>query len=125
MRRRDDRTRGTAPPRKLLWEREFPSAFDGARGKLSRAPTLGVHESRLPEAPNATSIRVRRITVTVIAVRCYGAAPFNGVSSAPAGDLAPEGIVFVPAVPSPNKHPLLIVGNEASGPVGVFEIVLP
>ena len=40
------------------------------------------------------------------------------------GDLAPEGIVFVPANRSPNKHPLLIVGFEASGTVGVFEIVL-
>jgi hypothetical protein len=48
--RRDDRTRGTTPPRKLLWQREFLSSFDGARGKSSGAPTLGVHESRLPEA---------------------------------------------------------------------------
>ena len=40
------------------------------------------------------------------------------------GDRAPEGIVFVPAVDSPNKHPLLIVGNEASGSVAVFQIVL-
>lgn len=40
------------------------------------------------------------------------------------GDRAPEGIVFIPAVDSPNKHPLLIVGNEASGTVAVFQIVL-
>lgn len=40
------------------------------------------------------------------------------------GDLAPEGIVFVPAVQLPNKHPLLIVGYEASGTVAVFEIVV-
>ena len=40
------------------------------------------------------------------------------------GDRAPEGIVFIPAVTSPNKHPLLIVGNEASGTVAVFQIVL-
>ena len=40
------------------------------------------------------------------------------------GDLAPEGIVFVPANRSPNKYPLLIVGYEASGTVGVFEILL-
>ena len=40
------------------------------------------------------------------------------------GDRAPEGIVFVPAVDSPNKHPLLIVGNEASATVAVFQIVL-
>ena len=40
-----------------------------------------------------------------------------------AGDRASEGIVFVPAKRSPNKRPLLIVGYEASGTVGVFEIV--
>jgi len=41
-----------------------------------------------------------------------------------AGDRAPEGIVFVPAVRSPNKHPLLIVGHEASGTVAVLQINL-
>jgi hypothetical protein len=40
------------------------------------------------------------------------------------GDRAPEGVVFVPAVDSPNKHPLLIVGHEAGGTVAVFQIVL-
>jgi choice-of-anchor I-like protein len=40
------------------------------------------------------------------------------------GDLAPEGIVFVPALRSPNKYRLLAVGYEASGTVGVFEIIL-
>ena len=40
------------------------------------------------------------------------------------GDRAPEGIIFVPAVRSPNKQPLLIVGNEASGTAAVFRIVL-
>lgn len=41
-----------------------------------------------------------------------------------AGDLAPEGILTVPAAASPTGHPLVIVGNEVSGTVAVHEVVL-
>ena len=40
------------------------------------------------------------------------------------GDLGPEGVAFVPAVQSPSKQPLLIVGNEISGTTAIFEIEL-
>jgi len=39
-----------------------------------------------------------------------------------AGDLAPEGIVFVPAGKSPINQPLLIVTNEVSGTTTVYKI---
>ena len=38
------------------------------------------------------------------------------------GDLAPESLVFVPAVDSPTSAPLLLVGNEVSGSLAVWEI---
>ncbi|MGH6892105.1 MAG: choice-of-anchor I domain-containing protein [Dongiaceae bacterium] len=38
-----------------------------------------------------------------------------------AGDLGPEGIRFVPAVQSPTRKPLVIVGNEVSGTTTVYE----
>lgn len=38
------------------------------------------------------------------------------------GDLAPEGIVFVPAADSPSGLPLLIVANETSGSTTIYEI---
>jgi hypothetical protein len=38
------------------------------------------------------------------------------------GDLGPEGISFIPAHKSPNKKPLLIVGNEVSGTTSIFQI---
>jgi len=41
-----------------------------------------------------------------------------------AGDLGPEGLVFIPAVRSPNKRPLLISSNEVSGTTAVFEVEL-
>lgn len=39
-----------------------------------------------------------------------------------AGDLAPEGIKFVPAVYSPTKNAMLLVANEVSGTVAVYDV---
>lgn len=41
----------------------------------------------------------------------------------PGGDLAPEGLKFVPAEESPTGTPLLLAAHEVSGTVAVFEIV--
>jgi hypothetical protein len=43
-------------------------------------------------------------------------------TSSAAGDLGPEGLVFVPAADSPNGKDLLIVGNEVSGTVTIFQV---
>ncbi len=40
------------------------------------------------------------------------------------GDRGPEGLTFVPAVRSPSKQPLLIVGNETSGTTAIYQINL-
>ncbi len=39
-----------------------------------------------------------------------------------AGDLGPEGLVFVPAHAAPRGKPLLVVGNEVSGTTTVYEV---
>lgn len=39
-----------------------------------------------------------------------------------AGDLGPESIKFVPAGDSPNGNPLLLIGNEVSGTVTVYQV---
>ena len=38
------------------------------------------------------------------------------------GDLAPEGVVFVPSAESPSGRPLLLVSNEVSSTVAIYEI---
>lgn len=39
------------------------------------------------------------------------------------GDLGPESLIFVPAEQSPNNNALLIVGNETSGTVSIWQVV--
>ncbi len=41
----------------------------------------------------------------------------------PQGDLGPEGMTFVSAADSPTANALLVVGNEVSGTVTVWEVV--
>ncbi|GAA5785176.1 choice-of-anchor I family protein [Chitiniphilus shinanonensis] len=45
-------------------------------------------------------------------------------TTAAAGDLGPEGLVFVSAAKSPNGKPLLIVGNEVSGTTAIYQVEL-
>ncbi|MBL7803708.1 MAG: choice-of-anchor I family protein [Saprospiraceae bacterium] len=46
----------------------------------------------------------------------------RATGTAAGGDLGPEGILFVPKDQSPNKRNLIVVSNEISGTLSVFEI---
>lgn len=40
-----------------------------------------------------------------------------------AGDLGPEGLLFIPAAQSPNGQDLLVSANEISGTIAIFRVV--
>ena len=56
--------------------------------------------------------------ITYVNNRDFSQAPDSGL----AGDLGPEGLVFIRAEDSPNGSPLLIVANEISGTTTVFQV---
>ncbi len=76
---------------------------------LERVGGIMVYNISNPEAPQF---------VQYINNRDFTGDPALGT----AGDLAPEGLVFVEARQSPSGKPLLIVGNEVSGTTTVYEI---
>jgi hypothetical protein len=47
----------------------------------------------------------------------------SSLGSSSAGDISPEGILFVEAKNSPSKKPLVIVSYEVSGTVAIFELL--
>lgn len=48
--------------------------------------------------------------------------PAAANNTAAAGDLGPEGMVFIPANESPNGMPLLVVANEVSGTTTIWQV---
>lgn len=59
--------------------------------------------------------------VDYINTRNFSVTPGSG-TLATVGDLGPEGLVFVPASQSPNGKNMIILSNEISGTVSLFEI---
>ena len=60
--------------------------------------------------------------VTYVNNRDFSVSVEDGGDLSAAGDLGPEGIVFIPAEKSTTGTPLLAVGNEVSGTTTLFEI---
>lgn len=76
---------------------------------LERDSGIAVFDVTSPDAP---------ALVQYLTTRDFTGDPAAGT----AGDLGPEGLVFVPATQSSNNKPLLIVSYEVSGSVRVFQI---
>ena len=76
-----------------------------------------------PENPTYAQMAVNRdYSVSEDDLAAAAEEDAEGDNPARAGDFAPEGVHFVPASESPLRNPLLCVGFEISGTVGVFEV---
>lgn len=82
-----------------------PYAFVG----LERLGGVIVYNVSTPTAPVYAGLLINRD---------FAGSPQNGT----AGDLAPEGLVFVPAADSPTGRPLLVTSNETSGTVTFYSL---
>jgi len=85
---------------------------------LERIGGVMVYDVSKPDAPAfVTYVNSRDFSVDTDAVD-------QDANPSAAGDLGPEGLVFISAEDSPNGKPLLVVGNEVSGTTAVYEIKL-
>ncbi len=84
---------------------------------------IATYDVTSPENPEYVQMNVNR-DYSVSEDDLAAAAEANPRSDEPAraGDFAPEGVYFVPASESPIRNPLVCVGFETSGTVGVFEV---
>jgi hypothetical protein len=85
---------------------------------LERMGGVVVYDISNPHAPFFLDYVNNRALTQPVSLEADG----ETVSNPAAGDLGPEGLLFVKAEDSPNGKPLLVVGNEISGTTTVFEI---
>jgi len=119
---------GTAPSPAQVRTADFRS-FNGEKEKLLRrgvriygptvAPKYGECVECTPEACPAVADCAASCTEECEAENC----PQAGVAGRDPGDLAPEGLLFIPAEKSPAGFgPLLVVTSEVSGSTTIFAV---
>ncbi|NBC21977.1 MAG: hypothetical protein GVY21_00725, partial [Gammaproteobacteria bacterium] len=88
---------------------------------LERVGGIMVYNVSNPQSPRFVEYRIDRD---------FGEEPSLGdtdgdgidESNPAAGDIAPEAIIFIPAADSPNGNDLIVVGNEVSGTLSIYQV---
>jgi len=103
---------------------QFPALFDDSRSDNKGPEPEGITIGTVGGQTYAF-VGLERSNVTLAfditdpANVTYTGAAYN------AGDLSPEGLLFIPAADSPSGKDLLVVSNEVSNTVTVFEVGAP
>ena len=116
----DDRSDDKGPEPEALAVGQVGSktyAFVG----LERMGGFFIFDITTPTAPVFVEHVINRDLAATFAIDDTGANLHTG-AYATAGDLGPEGMKFVPAASSPTGKALLVIGNEVSGTVSVYQI---
>lgn len=88
-----------------------------------KGSAISVYDVTTPGSPSYVQMAINRsYDVTEADLEAAAEENPDGDDPARAGDFGPEGVTFVPAPDSPVENPLLCVGYEVSGTVGVFEV---
>ncbi len=88
-----------------------------------KGSAISVYDVTNPGSPEYVQMAINRdYSVSEDDLEAAAEEDPDGDEPSRAGDFAPEGVTFVPAADSPVENPLLCVGYEVSGTVGVFEI---
>lgn len=115
----DDRSDNKGPEPEALAVFSLGSKTFAVIG-LERQGGLFTYDITTPSAPAFVGYVTNRRFMTANSSAAFRTeVETNGAND---GDLAPEGIVFVPAAESPSSKPLLIVANETSGTTTIYEI---
>lgn len=88
---------------------------------LERMGGFFIFDITNPTAPEFVEQVINRDLSASFAIDDSGAGAHSG-SYASSGDLAPEGMKFVSAASSPTGKALLLIGNETSGTLSVYQI---
>lgn len=103
---------------------QFPELFDDARSDNKGAEPEGIAIGAVGGQTYAF-VALERSNITLAfditdpANVTYTGAAYN------AGDVSPEGLLFIPAADSPSGKDMLVVSNEVSNTVTVFEVGAP
>jgi 2',3'-cyclic-nucleotide 2'-phosphodiesterase / 3'-nucleotidase / 5'-nucleotidase len=83
---------------------------------LERVSGIVVYDVTTPTAP---------VFVHYLNNRDFNVDPEDGTADGTVGDIAPEGMKFIPANESPNEEDLLVVANEVSGSTTIYRVASP
>ena len=108
----------------------MPALYNSEEGDISTFDTRSDAKGPEPEGITTGKVDGRQLAfislertggIMVYDVTDPGDAEFQSYLNS-AGDVAPEGLRFIPAAQSPNGRPILATANEVSGTTTLYQI---
>ncbi|NJL19313.1 MAG: hypothetical protein HC901_03295 [Bdellovibrionaceae bacterium] len=101
---------------------QFPSLYDDGRSDAKGTEPEGITTAMIGSKTYAFVALERARSVIVFDVTDPGNVTYTGVAQRGTLDANPEGVLVIPAEDSPCGMPLLVVSNESSNTVAIYQI---